>query len=251
MCWYHTGTSGRVYSGNTTRKHCASMHSKLTSRLVTNAGVDVKKQRKLVLSARLAVQPTFGDTDDELGITDRSEKKPIAKKQKKIEASPKRLSFASESTMCSKIDALVSMGHTVLIYPMNYSISPVGNANLVECHAYRNGVQAENLDVDERTSYEPGRAELTGIAVLAYEIAETLTDDDSVAVVVVSKKGGNAARLLAGCAALAVRRIASPDKAKSIVGGHAPQPTGELKKIYDAFPKWSKVTAPHEIVSVL
>lgn len=230
----------------------AKSHSKLTSRLVTAAGV--VRKGKIVLSSRLAVQPTFGDTDDELGITENSQHKPsIAKKQKKIEAPPKRLSFASESTLYSKIDALVSIGYTVLVYPMNWRVCRwgIGSASVVECHVYRNGIQAENMDVEDyhASPWEPGRAELAGIAVLAYEIAETLTHDDAVAVVVVSKKGGNAVRLLAGCAALAVRRIASPEKSKSIVGAYAPQPTGKLKKIYDAFPKWTKITAPHEIVS--
>jgi len=206
--------------------------------------------RSILLGPTLAIdQPTFGDTDDELGATDSvGRPTPAAKKQKRP---AKRLEFASESNLASKLDDLAANGHSISIFPMNYSTGQhaIGSADVVACFAYRNDAPAENLEVvDETKLWEPGRAELAGIAVAAFEIAEILTTDDTSAVVVVSKKGGNAAKLLAGCAAQAVRRLVSREHAKSIIGSYAPQPTGDLKRIYEAFPKWTKITAPHEIV---
>ena len=207
--------------------------------------------RTILLGPTLAVaQPTFGDTDDELGVSDCDDRpNPTVKKQKRP---AKRLDFASESNLAAKLDALACNGRSVFVFPMNYATGnrAAGIAHVVECFAYRNGVQAENLDVvDETKEWEPGRAELAGIAVAAFEIAEILTTDDTSAVVVVSKKGGNAAKLMAGCAAQAVRRLGSQEQAKSIVGGYAPQPVGALKRIYESFPKWTKTTAPHEITA--
>jgi len=204
-------------------------------------------------------QPTFGDTDDELGIAkeDRMPMQPakkakIAKKEKK-EPVARRLFVSSEGVLLTKVDELVLNDYNVAIVPMNYSIShrtqlPNG-AHYMDCHAYRQDSPAENFDVVETgNAWEPGAAELAGIAVTAYEIAEFLVESERNSVIVVSKRG-NAPKLLVGCASQVVRKLVPRGEAASIIGHQAPHLTGELKKVYEAFPKWTRVTAPHEIVS--
>lgn len=205
-------------------------------------------------------QPTFGDTDDELGVAKEdcvpmqqpAKKAKIAKKEKK-EPVARRLFVSSEGALLTKVDELVCNNFDVAIVPMNYSIAhrPLQNgSHYMDCHAYRQDSPAENFDVDETgNAWEPGAAELSGIAVSAYEIAEFLLESDRNSAIVVSKRGGNAPKLLAGCAAQAVRKLGTRERAASIIGHQAPHPAGELKKVYDAFPKWTRVAAPREIVS--
>lgn len=266
----------------------------------------VRTASRSVLVSRASVeQPTFDDTDDELGIAKKeSPPAPPAKKARvaKREARAgvvRRLFATSEGALRAKVDELLSIDLEVAIVPMNYAIAhqPLQDgAHYVDCHTYRNNSPAENFDVDESSPdeaagrlkrkgkndsivsdcepevflpmsafgkegplppdtwprkdvWEPGAAELAGIAVHAYEIADYLLASKRNAVIVVSKKGGNAPKLLAGCVAQAVRKLATRDEAIAIVGHRAPYPTGELVRIYDAFPKWTRITAPHEIVS--
>lgn len=209
----------------------------------------------MLVSSVCEHQPTFGDTDDELGISvdDRVPLQP-AKKAKKETKEPvaRRLFVVSEGTLFAKVEELIDNGFNVEVVPMNYSIAHrklQSGAHYKEICTYRLDSPAENFDVDETgNAWEPGAAELAGIAVYAYEVADFLLESERNSVIVVSKRGGNAPKLLAGCAAQAVRKLATREKV-ALIGGRSPHPTGELKKVYEAFPKWTRVTAPHEIVS--
>lgn len=216
-------------------------------------------RRTMLVSYVCEKQPTFGDTDDELGISEEHrvpsqpvKKAKIAKKERKGPVA-RRLFVSSEGALLTKVDELVCNDLNVAIAPMNYSITNRkfnNDAHYMQVNSYRCDAPAENLDVDETgNAWEPGAAELAGIAVNAYEIADFLLESERNAVIVVSKRGGNAPKLLAGCAAQAVRKLAAREEAALIVGHQAPHPTGELKKVFDAFPKWTRITAPHDIAS--
>jgi hypothetical protein len=143
-----------------------------------------------------------------------------------------------------------AMDYVINVYPLNYAMRFVGNVTVVPCHAYRQGSPAENLDVQEKGGWDPGKAELDGFAVIAYEIAEDLVNNDRHGAVIVSDNGGDAVKLLAGCVCQAVRRLASKDAATKIIGTRAIQPSSknpDLCKIYKSFGSWTKVTARAEI----
>jgi hypothetical protein len=189
----------------------------------------------------LVCQPTF---EDELVVP--KLKKPKVEKS----YSPLRLSIASKSTIHGVIESMESMGYTINIYGLNYAMRFTGNVTVVPCHAYRNGSPAENFDVQEKGDWDPGKAELDGFAVLAWEIAEDLVNNDRHGAVIVSEQGGEAVKLLAGCVCQAVRRLVSKDAAIKIVGSRAIQPSSknpDLCKIYKSFGSWTKVTARAEI----
>jgi hypothetical protein len=211
---------------------------------------------KTVVVSTKVEQPTFGDTDDELGVTTQAIKKQKVEKKKSPPA-PKthRLQIASRNTIHGVLQEMDCMGHTVRVYPLNYTIKASGSdVEIVPCHAYRKGSPAENYDVDEKDGWDPGHAEMEGIAVLAYEIAEWLCENEGNAVVVVSNHCGDATRLLAGCAAQAVRRLLgkTSKEASAIVGSQASKPRSSvLKKVYEDFGKWTKITARANITSML
>jgi hypothetical protein len=119
---------------------------------------------------------------------------------------------------------------------------------MVNCFAYRNGFEAENLDVcEEKGHFDPGKAELAGFAVLAYEIAEDLIETKNVAIIA-SFSGGDAVKLLCEMVATAVRRIAGT-KVTEIIG-RAPKPKSkELQNICQKFSKMSKTVARVELAA--
>ena len=227
-----------------------------------------------------AIQPTW-DTDEELGIKGRDDSDsdddrapaPVAVKRQKTGKSkplpPKRLHVTSRSAFYSLFEECESAGYNVAVWVLNTSIRLPTTVMPMPCHAYRNDSPCENLDVDERVTpkaqakkmrkdgtecdilngWDPGRADLAGIAVAAWEIADHVVQYELNVAVVVSDAGGDAAKLLAGCAAQAIRRLATAEEAKSVIGAEAPQATKEqFKKIYKAFSRWTRTTAPHEIM---
>ena len=193
----------------------------------------------------LVDQPTF-DSDDDL-VVPKKKQCVVAEKVRPAV----RLAIASKSTIHGVLEAMESMDYVINIYPLNYAMRFTGNVNVVPCHAYRNGSPAENYDVQEKGGFEPGKAELDGFAVLAYEIAEDLVANKCHAAVIVSELGGDAVRLLAGCASQAIRKIASRETAATIIGSRAVQPSAkatELCKISKMFgASWTKITARAEI----
>lgn len=226
---------------------------------------------------RAAEQPTFGDTDDELGISENGESntgsssKPTVKRQKlkAKQQTSKRLFVASASSFHAVYEDLDSRGYSIAAWPLNNSIRLPSDVTLMPCHAYRNGTPCENLDVDERVAtkaqkkkakddacgddfqdgWDPGRADLAGIAIAAYEIADYILDDEDNAAVVVSELGGDATKLLVGCAAQAIRRIGTPEEAKKIFGSTIDHPAKpQFKKISTSFANWTRVTAQVEIM---
>jgi len=189
----------------------------------------------------LVCQPTF---EEEIVV-------PKLKKQKVERSySPLRLSIASKSTIHGVLESMEAMGFDIKIYPLNYAMRFVGNVTIVPCHAYRHGSPAENFQVQEKGGWDPGKAELDGFAVLAWEIAEDLVANDRHGAVIASDVGGDAVKLLTGCVSQAIRRLVSKEVATKIVGSRAIQPSSKnpyLCNIYKSFGSWTKVTARSEI----
>ena len=234
-----------------------------------------------ILGSRPAVvQPTW-DTDEELGIKGRDGDSdddddfaaPVSVKRQKTSRSrplpPKRLHVTSRSAFYSLFEECDSAGFEIAVWVLNTSIRLPTAVTPMPCHAYRQDSPCENLDVDERVTpeaqrkkmrkegteadildgWDPGRADLAGIAVAAWEIADYVVQDELNVAVVVSHAGGDAAKLLAGCAAQAIRRLATAEEARAVIGTEAPQPKKEqFKRIYKAFSRWTRTTAHHEIM---
>ena len=190
----------------------------------------------------VVAQPSF---DDDLVV-------PKAKKAK-VATPPLhvRLAIASKSTIHGVVERMESMDFDISVYPLNYALKFVKGIDVVRTYVYRGGSPAENYNVDEKGGgWEPGKAELDGFAILAWDIAEAMISDDRRAVIVVSDLGGDAAKLLAGCAAQATRRLASKDAATRMVGSRAIRPSPkavDLLKIYTNFASWTKIQARGEI----
>lgn len=227
-------------------------------------------------------QPTFGDTDEELGIKGRDSDAdsdddlapaPVAVKRQKTskakERPPERIYVVSRTEFYATYEKLGSAGYDLAVWTLNHSVRLPSDVTPMACFAYRNDSQCENLEVDERVTpaaqrkkleadgraeesmngWEPGRADLAGIAVAAWEIADYVVKDDMNVAIVASEIGGDAAKLLGGCAAQAVRRMATAEEAKAIIGTEAPQPKKEqFRKIYRKFRDWTRTTAAHEIM---
>jgi hypothetical protein len=219
-----------------------------------------KKTARRFKSTKCVLQPTFGDTDDELGVDPTQvPSQPANKKQKKKKeenqetSDSKRLCFASAKTVDKTIQTLLDLDYHVTVYLMNTALANrrFCGAKVADCYEYRGGAQSANFDVDEsETSWDPGHDELVGIAHSAYEIADYLIENDRNVAIVLSTRGKDAARLLAACAAQAVRKQAPRAVATSIIGPKAPHTTGLLNNIYQKFPTWSRITAPHEITTL-
>lgn len=211
---------------------------------------------KTILVSSEVQQPTFGDTDDELGVTKQPRKKQKAESKKAKVLNTRRLQIASRSTIHGVLEQLDCMGYKIRVYPLNYAIKVSGvAAEVVPCHTYRKGSPAEDYDVaEEKDGWDAGHAEMEGIAVLSYEIAEWLCEDETNSVVVVSNVCGDAARLLAGCTAQAVRRVLgkTSESTTEIIGSQASKPRcALLRKVYEDFGKWTKITARANICDVL
>ena len=192
-----------------------------------------------------AEQVAWDDSDDEIQ-PQKKQKTP----QKKIEP---RLAFASSGTIHGVFDAVTVAGFHTMAFALNYGVNTP--CNKTPLYVYRNGSPAENFDVVEpkkskskQDQFEPGRAELVGIAVAAFEIAEFLVEDEQNAAIVVSKEGGDAARLVAACVAQVVRRqVVGAATAQAIVGRSTQPAHPGLKKLVNKFKTWSKSTAKFEI----
>lgn len=187
-------------------------------------------------------QPTF---DEELVV-------PAAKKRKtSVVKTSSRLKIASKNSFYGVLESVESEDCHVKVYPLNYGLRfRCADVEMVNCVAYRNGFEAENLDVCEEKGghFDPGKAELAGFAVLAYEIAEDLIETNHVAIIA-SFSGGDAVKLLCEMVATAVRRIAGSARAAQIIGRRqAPKPKSkELQNICQKFSKMSKTVARVEL----
>ena len=187
-------------------------------------------------------QPTF---DEELVV-------PAAKKRKSVVKTSSRLKIASKNSFYGVLESMESEDCHVKVYPLNYGLRfRCADVEIVNCFAYRNGFEAENLDVCEEKGghFDPGKAELAGFAVLAYEIAEDLIETKNVAIIA-SFSGGDAAKLLFEMVKTAVRRIVGSTKVTEIIGRQAPKPKSkELQNICQKFSKMSKTVARVELAA--
>ena len=181
-------------------------------------------------------QPTF---EDDLII--------YAKKRPKTTAVKKtsRLNIASKNSFYGVLESFESEDLHVRVYPLNYGMSfRCADVEVVPCYAIRKSAEAENLDVcEEKGDFEPGKAELDGFAVLAYEIAEDLVENPSHIAIIASFAGGDAVKLLAGLVNIAIRKIDNSAACK-IVGYNPIKPkSANLKNLCDKFSKMSKTVS--------
>ena len=187
-------------------------------------------------------QPTF--EDDLIIYAKKRPKTTVAKKNS-------RLNIASKNSFYGVLESFESEDLHVRVYPLNYGMSfRCADVEVVPCYAIRKGVEAENLDVcEEKGDFEPGKAELDGFAVLAYEIAEDLVENPSHIAIIASFAGGDAVKLLAGLVTIAVRKIVIGNGAASKIVGYNPikPKSADLKDLCNKFSRMSKTVSRAEL----
>lgn len=194
-----------------------------------------------------AIQPTFGDSDEELGAdpTASGRAPPSAATHSGATLPMPRLVFASAKTAKSTIQRQVDENRDVKVFVMNES--------LVDCYANAECVEMDSgkpFDVEETPRWHPTRDELVGVAMAAWEVARYLAEDTDNAVVIVSRHGKDAPRFLAGCAAGAVKRLFGATDARAAVGRATVRPADvDLRRIAEKFKNWSEVVARGAIQS--
>ena len=199
----------------------------------------------LLGTRRAAVQPTFAESDEELGADPTMAGRAPPPCSGGALPTP-RLVFASATTAESTIRRQSDDGRDVKVVVMNASlVDRYANAECVE-----KGSSGDTFDVKETPRWQPTRDELVGVATAAWALARHLTDGRDAAVVIVSKNGRDAARFLAGCAAGAVKRLVGAAAAQAICGRAAVKPAdSDLRRIVGKFKNWSEVVARSAIHS--
>lgn len=139
-----------------------------------------------------------------------------------------------------EVDKLVECGLKVKVFPLNIHQFAFGKATLEAVHEIRAGKNSANFDVNEHQHYDFGHAELSGIAVKAYEVAEFLLETPNAAAIVSSRKGGVATKLLVACT-LAALRVKNKKKAAQIITGRQPMLKHTIAlKFLEAFKTWEE-----------
>lgn len=163
---------------------------------------------------------------------------------------PSRITGCSFQHVQIETEKLNAAGFHVHVFPLNISKFKCNaeNVKIEAVHENKQNAIGANFDVQEtkfkdEPSWEPGHAEITALAINAFEIADMVTRSPKRAVVVCSKNGGDAMKTLVCCVALAVKAI-DRKNAKFVLRGRLPQPKdSRLKKFVDAFSKFTRQDA--------
>lgn len=147
-----------------------------------------------------------------------------------------RIVCCSSAQLRSKVDDMLDAGFKcVHVFPMNMANRLQSRIATTEpIHELRGGNPGANFDVCEpagKDLWEPGHAEITGLAVAAFDIADLINRSGKTAAVICSNKGADAPRTLACCARLALRTI-DKKKAKLALKGQAPVPKSAMLKAF-------------------
>jgi hypothetical protein len=221
------------------------------------------KLKRAGIAGRVAQrQPTFGESDDELGATGTRAPSPKRKQPPKATGGGGvlRLGFASAKTWPSAVAQQHDLDRRVVVYALNSDMR-VGADEVVRPLESRRGDPTATFDVNEneqsfddekKRCWDGGHDECEGLVFTAYEVGRRLVAEDNLAVLIVSTRGGDAARALCGMTAKVVHKLTEKTHATAIVGTRAVQPSNELgKKLVKKTGEWSEVVARQAVHSLL
>lgn len=210
------------------------------------------KKRTLAECSRDAdIQPTWNDSDDELGIQgdDMKMKKPVKPTKSSKVAKPVVKQIPQIQVMKPKQAAAFFMEMTdedneVTVFAMN-SVQLNGVPSDRICHVREARDRYEltaNMEVNEygpTLQFQPGHDEITGIVFAAKEISDFVREDSNKFAVIVTEKAGDAALSLAACASHMVKKKEkSVDKRRQIIGFRMTKPKNDnMKSFCAAFEK--------------
>ena len=200
------------------------------------------KKRTLAECSRDAdVQPTWSDSDDELGIEghDMKMKQPV-----KYTKLVPQIQVMKPKQAADFFHKTTSMGNNALVFAMNtVKLNGVPSdciSHILEARGRAHPTSEMKVDESGPTlQFQPGHDEVAGMVLAAKGIAAFVLDDSNNFAIIVTAKAGDAALSLAACASHIVKKkVTSIEKRRQIIGFKMIQPkNNNMKSFCAAFEK--------------